>query len=315
LSTSPFTPQLRPLSIGEILDAGFRLMRQRFGTLLACVLVPMVPLSIVGTIVIASTVDGAFDVNATTTTSDTGTMLAGYGADLLLEGAAAALAVAACFKVISAAYLGERATAGSSLRYGLSRFLPLMVAYVAIWVPIIVVAAFGRLILPLALAVFLAVKWSVAFPAVVAERAGPLKAMRRSWQLTKGFWWRTFATLLVIGLLALVIWVALIVGLTAAIASGSDMSELAYAATVTAMTVIAFAIIYPLVSAILTVIYYDLRVRAEGFDLELLARGVGADTSRFESAPERPDAGLPSPAPMPAGGGGFAPPEGPASAS
>jgi hypothetical protein len=310
LSTSSFTPQLRPLSIGEILDAGFRLMRHRFGTLLACVLVPMVPLSIIGTIIIASTVDGAFDVDATTTTSDTGTILAGYGADLLLEGAAAALAVAACFKVISAAYLGERATAGSSLRYGLSRFLPLMIAYAAIWLPIVVIALFARLVLPLALAVFLAVKWSVAFPAVVAERAGPLKAMRRSWQLTRGFWWRTFGTLLVIGLIALVIWVALIVGLTAAIASGSDMSEFAYAATVTAMTVIAFAVIYPLVSAILTVIYYDLRVRAEGFDLQLLAQGVGADASRFELAPERPGAGAPLAAPVPAGGG-FAPPEGP----
>jgi hypothetical protein len=41
---------------------------------------------------------------------------------------AAALAVAACFKVVSAAYLGEHARVGESLRYRLSRLLPLTVA-------------------------------------------------------------------------------------------------------------------------------------------------------------------------------------------
>jgi glycerophosphoryl diester phosphodiesterase family protein len=315
LSTSSFTPQLRPLSIGERLDAGFRLMRHRFGTLVTCVIVPMLPLSILGTIILASTVDGAFDVNATTTTSDTGTILAGWGADVLIEGAGAALAVAACFKVISAAYLGERATARSSLRYGLSRLVQLMVAYVVIGFVLLLLVIFSKLVLPFLLAVFLGVKWSMAFPAIVAERIGPFRAMRRSWQLTRGHWWRTFGTLLVVGLIALVIYVAFIVGLDAAVTSLDSVGVFAYAAVTTLVTVLVFAIVYPLVSSIATVVYYDLRVRSEGFDLQLLARGVGSDTSRFESAPERPGAGPPTAVPVPAGSGGFAPPEGSAPAS
>jgi hypothetical protein len=297
LPSSSFTPQLRPLSIGETLDAGFRLLRARFGTLLVCVLVPMVPLSIISTIIVASTDDQAFDVNSTTTTSDDGAAIAGTLIGALIQGAAAALAVAACFRVISSSYLGERAEAGPSLRYGLSRLLPLMVAYIAL--SIVLGISLFFLLIP---AIFLAVKWSVTFAAIVAERAGPFRAMGRSWELTRGHWWRVFGTLLVVVLIALVLYLAVVAGLGGAIATSDDMSEFTYAILTTALTVILFAILYPLVASIITVIYYDLRVRNEGFDLQLLAQGVGADTSRFESAPERPSASTPPPQPRPEGG-------------
>ena len=297
MPSSSFTPQLRPLSIGETLDAGFRLLRARFGTLLICVLVPMVPLSIISTIIVASTDDQAFDVNATTTTSDDGAAIAGTLIGALIQGAAAALAVAACFRVISSAYLGERAEAGPSLRYGLSRLLPLMVAYIVLSIVVGVSALF--LLIP---AIFLAVKWSVTFAAIVAERAGPFRSMGRSWGLTRGHWWRVFGTLLVVALISLVLYLAVVAGLGGAIATSDDMSEFTYATLTTALTVILFAILYPLVASIITVIYYDLRVRNEGFDLQLLAQGVGADMSRFESAPERPSTSTPPPQPRPEGG-------------
>jgi hypothetical protein len=39
---------------------------------------------------------------------------------------------------------------------------------------------------------------------------------------------------------------------------------------------VGLAISTPLQAALLTVLYFDLRVRKEGFDLELLAREMGA---------------------------------------
>jgi hypothetical protein len=312
LPSASYTPQLRPLSIGEVLDAGFRLLRARFGTLLMCVLVPMVPLSIVATILEASTNDAAFDVNATTTSSDGGAVIAGGLVSALLQGAAAALAVAACFRVISSAYLGEEASAGPSLRYGLSRLLPLMVAYIVVWI----VVGIGFLIFFIP-GIFLGVKWCVTFPAIVSERAGPFSAMGRSWELTRGHWWRTFGTLLVLVLISAVLWFLVVAGLGGLIASDENMSEVTYAVLSTALTIILLAVLYPLVASIITVIYYDLRVRNEGFDLQLLAQGVGADMSRFESAPERPGApaSTPPPAATPGTSGGFAPPEGSAPTS
>jgi hypothetical protein len=301
LSTSAFTPQLRPLSIGEMLDAGFKLFRQRFGTLMVCVLVPVVPLSIISTLIVASVDDTAFDVNAPA--SDSGSADVANLIDNVLSGAAAAIAIAACFKVISSAYLGERADAGESLRYGLSRLLPLIVAYFVM--SIAIGLGLVALLIP---GIFLAIKWSMTFPAIVAERAGPFAAMGRSWDLTRGHWWRTFGTLLVVLLISFVLAFAILVALGAAVASSDSISEVAFAVLLTAVTIIVLAVLYPLTASIVTVIYYDLRVRNEGFDLQLLARGVGADATRFETAPERPG---PASFPPPPSGGGFAPPEDP----
>jgi hypothetical protein len=302
VSTSPFTPQLRPLSIGEMLDAGFKLFRHRFGTLMVCVLVPVVPLSILSSIIVGSVDDTAFDVNAPA--SDSSSADVANLIDNLLGGAAAAIAIAACFRVISSAYLGERTSAGPSLRYGLSRLLPLLVAYIAMSIGIGI--GLVAIVIP---GVFLAVKWSMTFPAIVAERAGPFAAMGRSWELTRGHWWRTFGALLVVVLISFVLAFALLVGFGAAVATSDSISELAFAVLITLVTILVLAVLYPLTAAIVTVIYYDLRVRNEGFDLQLLARGVGADAARFESAPERP--GPPAFPPAPASGG-FTPPEGPA---
>jgi hypothetical protein len=96
-----------------------------------------------------------------------------------------------------------------------------------------------------------------------------------------------------------------------AVLLGSEsMGEVTFAVLSTLVGLLIAAITYPLWAAILTVIYYDLRVRNEGFDLQLLARGVGADASRFETSPERPSAPPPSTT-----GGGFRPPEEPATSS
>jgi Membrane domain of glycerophosphoryl diester phosphodiesterase len=302
LSAPPYTPQLRPLSVGEMLDAGFRLFRARFTTLILCVLVPVVPLTILAAAVQASVDPNAFDLDATTTT-DSGTALAGTLVASLIQFAAAALAIAACFKAISAAYLGERAGAGDSLRYALSRMLPLIVAYIVVL--FIVVLGLLLLVIP---GVWLAVKLSMVFPVVVFERKGPFGAVGRSWALTRGNWWRTFGTLLVVFLITFVLQLVL-GGLVAGILGASDgVGELTAAIVLTLVNLIALTLTYPLWASVTSVLYYDLRVRNEAFDLQLLAQGMGADTARFESAPERPVAPPPE-------GGGFVPPEGRATPS
>jgi Membrane domain of glycerophosphoryl diester phosphodiesterase len=303
LSAPSFTPQLRPLSVGEMLDAGFRLFRYRFGTLVACVVVPVVPLTILGTIILASTDPDAFDVNATST--DSGAALAGFLISLFLQSAGAALAVAACFKAISAAYLGERASFGDSLSYAFRRFIPLMITYIV--VVIITIPGWILLIIP---GIWLSVKLCMSFPAVIFERAGPFRSIGRSWKLTADNWWRVFGTLVVVFLIALVVNFALGAVLGIVAAASDTLSELAFAILNTIVTLLTYMLTYPLWAAVLTVIYYDLRVRNEGFDLQLLARGVGADASRFESSPERPIAPPPG-----QGGGGFRPPEEPATSS
>ena len=187
MPATSYAPQLRPLSVGEILDAGFKLLRDRFGALMLCVLVPVVPLTILATLLQASTDENAFDLNSRRRRRRSGAAVVGSLLGAFLQGAADRARVAACIKVISAAYLGEQAGVSDSLRYGLSRILPLIGAYILI--VLILIPAFIALIIP---GIFLAVKVSVTFAAVVVERAGPGNAIWRSFSLTRDNWWRAF---------------------------------------------------------------------------------------------------------------------------
>ena len=158
--------------------------------------------------------------------------------------------------------------------------------------------------------IFVAVKLSVTFAAVVVERAGPGTAISRSWNLTRDNWWRAFGVVLVVFLIVAVISFAFTTVFLGAVLT--DVSEVTFATLSTIMSIVINAITYPLWAAVITVLYYDLRVRNEGFDLQLLAAGVGADASRFESAPERPMAPeAPGSTAPPSSPGGFTPPEGP----
>ena len=331
MPSTSFTPQLRPLSIGEVLDAGFRLLRHRFGTLMLCVLAAGLPLSILRTVIIASTDPDYYDVNAVRFGDPPAEVIVGQIVAALVIFLGALIAIAACFRVISAAYLGEPGQAGQSLRLG-ARRVPAMVGasivlgllgFVVLFLFAMLAAAAQPLIL-LSIPVFawLFVKWALVWPAIVAEKAGPLQAINRSWKLTENNWWRSFAILLVLTLITAVLYFALSFALFAAFSGVDSISAIALALIDTLFNVIVLAVVYPLSAAIITVLYYDTRVRNEGFDLQLLAESIGSDSSPFASSPERPESigGLsaPTPTPLPASsnpGGGFAPPEGPASAS
>jgi Membrane domain of glycerophosphoryl diester phosphodiesterase len=332
-STS-FTPQLRPLSVGEVLDAGFRLLRHRFGALMLCVLAAGLPLSLLRTVIIGSTDERYYDVNAAPYFETPTEVIVGQIIAFLVICLGALIAIAACFRVISAAYLGEPMKAGQSLRAGARRVPAMVVSSIALLLLAVVIlfgvaivaAAWRPLLLIVGIPVFayFGVKWALVWPANIAERAGPFHAINRSWQLTANNWWRSFAVLFVLTLISATLFYALYFALVFGAFSRMDsISPVALATIDVVFNVIVLAVIYPLSAAIITVLYYDTRVRSEGFDLQLLAESIGSDGSRFAAAPpERPETigGLsaPTPSPVPASsnpGGGFAPPEGPASAS
>ena len=273
MSTTQFAPQLRPLSVGEVLDASFKVVRQSFGTLAACVLVVALPLNIVNTLIQASTSDNAFNLDSATTTDDvgTGTELAGVLLTTALSLVLTTIAAAACFRAVSSVYLGEKPTVGGSLAFAASRVLPVIVLSIVYFIGLI--PAFIALIIP---GIWLAVAWSVSYPALLSEGLGPIAALGRSFRLVRGRWWPTFGALLVMYLHrdrdqrhprpAV-----------RCDAVASLDNEVVAAVFTTIVNTLSSLITLPLFAAVLTIIYFDLRVRKEGFDLQLLARGVGSD--------------------------------------
>jgi len=95
-------------------------------------------------------------------------------------------------------------------------------------------------------------------------------ALRRSWDLTKGFKGKALALWVVA--FALIVVVVLAVGFAGGIATGLTGGV---EAPVTALLAVITLLVYPLISCVFTLFYYDLRVRKEGFDLEVLSGQLG----------------------------------------
>ena len=80
-------------------------------------------------------------------------------------------------------------------------------------------------------------------------------------------------------------------------------NEIATAVTDIIFGTIGSAMVLPISAAVFAILYFDQRVRKEGFDVQLLAEGIGADVR-----PERPDPGPAAPAPERRAAAGLAAP-------
>ena len=252
-------PMLRPLSVGEILDVSFTLYRRHFGALatvaLVCTGLPLV-------LRLFLEAGGGLFGNAVL-----GVVYTIVFITLNL------VATAATVFIVSESYLGRPIVA----REALSRSAPYLsrILVCTLLLGLVVFVGFLLLVIP---GIILAVGLSLAVPVVVLEpQTSASAALSRSWELTRGFRWRIFGlgiTLFVI----LYVPVAAITGLFAIAMPGAAAGHFgpAVAATVIGLAVggLVQMFIYPMLYCVLTVTYYDLRVRKEGFDLELLANAL-----------------------------------------
>jgi Membrane domain of glycerophosphoryl diester phosphodiesterase len=105
-------------------------------------------------------------------------------------------------------------TVGEALRLALGFFLPMFVA--SMLSSLAILFGFILLIVP---GIYLAIKFSLVGPALVAENIkSPVAALSRSWQLTKGNSLNILAFYLIIGVVAVVIYLV-IAGLLGALVS------------------------------------------------------------------------------------------------
>ena len=305
---------LRPLGIGETLDAAFNLYFRNFILMLritAAVVIPVIVLTIILLLIGIQETDRTnpdaafYEVGAGEFRFvDESTFLVTSIIAAVLGGLAYLLVIAAVFRAASERYVGRPVTASESLGAGLRRvhsvlwiFILMLLAFFLVVIPV----AFGPVLLLFAIPflVFLIVRWCVAIPALMVERAKGSKALSRSFVLVEHRWWPVFGALIV-GL----IFIGLIEFLTTL--AGEGLSSLAEEQTT--LFVIVFSIMNgigtlitaPFQAAIVTVIYYDLRVRKEAYDVELMTEQLGAPPA--PAAGEFPPPGeTPPPPPPPPG--------------
>jgi len=294
-------PDLRPRGVGEILDAAFRLTLDHWRTLVLATLCVVVPIQILSTIVVFSafpsdllTGQAAFEEQPDPEAfmEDFGVFMAGVLVASLLTGLMVVLSIAACFKAVANAFLGGTPDWRDSVRFAFARLGPLL--WVSVLYVLGVTLGFFVFFFP---AVWLAVAWTLSYPALLVEDARGTHALRRSFRLVRGRWWPTFGVLLVgVILIGVIAWIVqFVVSLPVFFVD----SILAAAVLNTLAAILGYAISTPLQAALVVMVFFDLRVRKEGLDLELLADRLGSP---------RPAGVL---AGGGSGGGGWAPPQPP----
>lgn len=111
--------------------------------------------------------------------------------------------------------------------------------------------------------------------AIYIDREGPLAALKTSWRLTKGLWWRatTILATALIMLMVLYLAVSLLNYLGGYLVHNPSVHRFLIAPLLLTVT---YTVIYPLATAIWVAMYRDFKLRREGGDL---AARVGALTS------------------------------------
>jgi hypothetical protein len=244
--------ELRPLSIGEILDGSLIVFRRQF-RLLFCVAIVCqgLPAALEAYVEIAGASGGRAALAPVIRLLD-------FLGSLLVSGATV--------RVVSEAYLGRVPRLGDALRFATDNMGRVFgTGFVVGFVTILATVA---LVIP---GIVVWCGYSVAVQAAVLETLRATEAMSRSWALTREFKWK-----------ALGLWSVTLCLVIAAFAGLGFVLGLAVEA-VPALEIpsqVIFAVLsllpYPLIGCVFTLFYYDLRVRKEGFDLEMLSRALTA---------------------------------------
>lgn len=247
--------ELRPRGVGELLDGAIKLYVANWATFMGIVAVVVVPLGLLQALFAAPPAIGG-----AAPAPGGAALVLGLVQGLLLF----TLVEAAMAKTAAAVYLGEPVGIGKAYRFA----VPLVGAL--LWVGLLAGLAFAvGLLLLVVPGIFFLLRFYFARIVVVVEGERGTQAMRRSWRLVKGSTWRVLGIILLVTLIAGVAQAILAVpfGIAGFFTQTPALNSVG--------NVIASVLVTPLVSLATVLLYFDLRVRKEGFDLELLARDLG----------------------------------------
>jgi hypothetical protein len=315
------------MSVGDMLDAAFRLYRQHFLTFIGIVALLQVPMAMLQflaqlpyiqalqrfTARPPAVVPGSspFDLFPFAELLPYYALIFGLG--ILQYLLVYNLMTGALANAISRSYLGQPISILSSYNIGFRRALSLIVASLTpfaismAFVAIVAGCAIGAIstlgvrageqpniglaiaavlgligvaLLMIVAGLFFYVRLLLATQAIVLEGQGPFAGLARSWRLVGQAFWRSLGIFLLV--YAFIYIVSLVVQLPL-VALGAffgllfDNSVL-YQGIASLVTYGVLIFVLPLQFIVFTLLYYDLRIRKEGYDLELMAQAQQAAT-------------------------------------
>ncbi len=299
---------LRPLGLGEILDGAFQACRKNplatFGiAILLQAVVAVVIVLMLGNLI------SSFEVLDQVNPSSESVIgaVASFGTFATVSSVVSAVALLLLQGVlvipIARSVINQRTSFGQAWRLARGRILPLfgfgalaLVAGLVLLALLIGVSALAIIgleqysalvIIPLVLGavaflVWVGIKLVVAPATLMLEGTGPWRSVRRSWVLTRGNWWRTFGIVLLTSVIVSIIASVISVPLTFAVSLFLSFSASPSATTpdvldslpillaTQGITALFTAIGYAFQAGVTSLLYVDLRIRREGFDVVLM---------------------------------------------
>jgi hypothetical protein len=256
------------MSINDILDGAFKLLRANAKAIILTVAVFIVPIELLIGFLQRNALGGQgffsamSDPTSSSSQSSSGTGWAvalSYGVGVLLV----PLICGGVSRAVMASYLGRELTAGQCLRAALRRSPALLVA------TILVHLAEAISLIGLVIGVvFVMPLFVMVAPAIAIEELGPWAGIKRSWRLVTRRYWPTVGTALLAGVLAYFLGQALgLVPNVLALLVGLKWGWI----LVSGSGILVSFVTIPVVTIVATLIYLDGRIRQEGFDLQVMA--------------------------------------------
>jgi hypothetical protein len=263
--------RLRPLGVGDVLDETFRVYKRQFIPLITVMAVVVVPVALLSLIVTLVTGAGSTSLFERLSMGATIVALLAIVVLAVVASLAQLVAAGAAVRVASDGILGRPVSVGEAYRDALGSFGSMLVVGFVAGIPItlLVITCIG-----IPVAIFLGLGWALVFQAILLEGQGAIDAMRRSWELVGGHRWRLLACVLLIGLItALLVSIptglfGFLAGIWLVATGGSDTAMLVSQIGNVVFNAAGQTLFGAIGYITTTLLYYDLRVRKEAFDLE-----------------------------------------------
>lgn len=284
------------MQIGEILDGTFNIYRRHFGLLMRLSFTLICVPAVIGVYLFARFASDPMGFSVWVGDHIGATI--GFGlVALIVFAVISVLLKSGTVKIISDSYLGHEPTLRDALQFGVGRIIPMLLVVLSKGLLIILIYVVEILVFMLFASVARAVGgpalatltaavgivggvWFLAFVlcgyavttmvVVLEDLESSFNAFGRSWDLTRGAKLKVFVVWLVMWLLTYLVPGLAQLGVSAAIGP-----NVALQLTVAILSPVVSVALAPLPACALTLVYYDLRVRREAFDLEILSEQLG----------------------------------------